>query len=247
MKLFREKLDLFIKTNKIPHIIFYGANGSGKRTVVNEFVKRIYDHDMCVVSEYTMYVNCAHGKGIKFVREELSLFCKRNINHLGGRFKTIILLNADELTVDAQSALRRSIELHSHHTRFFIVVENKSRLLRPILSRLCEIRVTSASNLHVQSNNQYVPNLDKEKTRKISKYIKQQNVNISTLLYEKGLHGGDMMNWFEQKCDHPLKYQHILAYQKAAKVFRNEKLFMLFITTFSDLRFVEDLESIDEI
>ncbi len=51
----------------------------------------------------------------------------------------MILLNADKLTIDAQSALRRCIELFSHNTRFFIVVEDKYKLLKPILSRFCEI------------------------------------------------------------------------------------------------------------
>ena len=51
------------------------------------------------------------------------------------------MYNADELTIDAQSALRRCIELFSHNTRFFIVVENKHKLLKPILSRFCEIYI----------------------------------------------------------------------------------------------------------
>ena len=55
-------------------------------------------------------------------------------------FKSIILENADSLTNDAfQSALRRCIELFSHSTRFFIIVEDKYKLLKPILSRFCEI------------------------------------------------------------------------------------------------------------
>ena len=89
-----------------------------------------------------MFVNCAHGKGIKFIRDELKQFAKTNIqfddNNL---FKSIVMYNADELTIDAQSALRRCIELFSHTTRFFIVVENKHKLLKPILSRFCEIYV----------------------------------------------------------------------------------------------------------
>ena len=66
-------------------------------------------------------------------------------------FKSIVLMNADELTIDAQSALRRCIELFSHNTRFFIIVENKYKLLNPILSRFCEIYVpdkTTVSESH---------------------------------------------------------------------------------------------------
>jgi hypothetical protein len=48
-------------------------------------------------------------------------------------------LNADKLTIDAQSAMRRCIEIFSHNTRFFIVVDDKCKILKPILSRLCEI------------------------------------------------------------------------------------------------------------
>ena len=85
-----------------------------------------------------MFVNCAHGKGIKFIREELKFFAKSNIQQdAGTSFKTIVLINADFLTIDAQSALRRCIELFSYNTRFFIIVENKHKLLNPILSRFC--------------------------------------------------------------------------------------------------------------
>ena len=138
----KSKLDFFLSTGKIPNIIFHGPSGSGKRTIVQQFISDIYQHKKEHIKAYVMYVNCAHGKGIKFVREELKFFAKTHVNVEGtGNFKTIILLNADELTIDAQSALRRCIELFSHTTRFFIVVQDKYKLLKPILSRLCEIFV----------------------------------------------------------------------------------------------------------
>jgi dihydroorotase len=67
------------------------------------------------------------------------------------KFNGVIAQHAQdpELTIDAQSALRRCIELFSHNTRFFIVVENKDKLLNPILSRFCDIFVPEpAMNLH---------------------------------------------------------------------------------------------------
>lgn len=151
----KSKLDFFIQTGKIPNIIFHGASGSGKRTIVDNFISDIYKHNKELIKTYVMYVNCAHGKGIKFVREELKFFAKTHVSVEGtGNFKTIVLSNADELTIDAQSALRRCIELFSHTTRFFIVVQDKYKLLKPILSRLCEIFVYEPSikgkkvNLH---------------------------------------------------------------------------------------------------
>ena len=138
----KEKLNYFNKICKIPNIIFHGPSGSGKRTIVNDFIKNIYNNDKSIIKSLVCYVNCAHGKGIKFIREELKFFAKTHINSNGGdTFKSIILSNADNLTMDAQSALRRCIELFSHNTRFFIIVEDKYKLLKPILSRFCEIYI----------------------------------------------------------------------------------------------------------
>jgi len=139
----KSKLNYFHSIHKIPNIIFHGPSGSGKRTIVNEFINLIYDENREKIKTLVMYVNCSHGKGIKFIREELKFFSKTHINSNGGNtFKSIVLLNADKLTMDAQSALRRCIELFSHNTRFFIVAEDKYNLMKPILSRFCEICVT---------------------------------------------------------------------------------------------------------
>jgi Cdc6-like AAA superfamily ATPase len=142
-----DKLDAFYKSEKIPHIIFHGSSGTGKQTIVNHFLLKIYGGDKQKIKNNVMTVNCAHGKGIKFIRDDLKFFAKTNIQFsCGVLFKSIVLYNADFLTIDAQSALRRCIEIFSSNTRFFIVVENKNKLLRPILSRFCEIYIPDTLN-----------------------------------------------------------------------------------------------------
>ena len=137
-----KQLNYFISIRKIPNLIFHGSSGTGKRTIVGNFINQIYEGDRNRVKSNVMFVNCAHGKGIKFIRDELKYFAKANMQcNDNNMFKSIVLMNADELTIDAQSALRRCIELFSHNTRFFIIVENKYKLLNPILSRFCEIYV----------------------------------------------------------------------------------------------------------
>lgn len=183
-----EKLAGFIRQNKIPHILFHGPSGSGKRTLVYKFVEDIYNNDKQLIKNYTMFADCAHGKGIKFIREELKFFAKTNINiHGAGHFKTIVLTNADKLTTDAQSALRRCIELFSHNTRFFIIVENKYNLLKPILSRLCDIFIGGG---HPQiprlgtSDKQSGGDIQSNKTITTSNYYK---FNIAKLLDTSGI------------------------------------------------------------
>ncbi len=137
----KDKLKTFIKLKRIPNIIFHGENGSGKKTILKYFLDSIYE-GVPDYKQYIMLVNCSQGKGIKFIREELKFFAKTNIHNLSGSiFKSIILLNAEKLTIDAQSALRRCIELFTNYTRFFIVIEDKALLIKPILSRFCSMYI----------------------------------------------------------------------------------------------------------
>ena len=263
----KEKLNYFLETGKIPNIIFHGASGSGKRTIVNNFISDIYDNNKELIKNYVMYVNCAHGKGIKFVRDELKFFAKTHVNIEGsGNFKIIVLSNADELTIDAQSALRRCIELFSHTTRFFIIVQDKYKLLKPILSRLCEIFVYEPTikgkrvNLHkhnlIKTFNTIVPQ------KKVCSWF-DNNINplklivhendlyiklmvLSNKCYEKGYSGLDLMNYIAncKDIDELKKYKMLLVFNKIKKDFRNEKLFILFILNFMLLRSNDDLENI---
>jgi DNA polymerase III delta prime subunit len=200
-----EKLNYFYKIHKIPNIIFHGGCGTGKKTIVNQFINTIYNNDKEKIKTFVMYVNCAHGKGIKFIREELKFFAKTHIISNGGDiFKSVILLNADKLTMDAQSALRRCIELFSHSTRFFIVIEDKYKLLKPILSRFCEIYVpeliikNSIVNLHnIDEDKHHLSSLQKEmkiyidglglhdtNTKSKNENIIKKNSDFSVKLYE---------------------------------------------------------------
>jgi len=137
-----KKLNYFYENHKIPHILFYGTILYEKERIASQFIHKIYQLDKQQLKFNVLAVNCC-GKGIKFIRDEIKTFAKLHMfqNHVPVSFKTILLLNTDFITEDAQSALRRSIELFSYNTRFFIIVENKNKLLKPILSRFCEIYV----------------------------------------------------------------------------------------------------------
>jgi hypothetical protein len=214
----KNKLDFFLHSKKIPHIIFHGPSGTGKRTIVNQFLSNIYGHDKVKMKSNIMFVNCAHGKGIKFIREELKFFAKSNIQfNCGVMFKTIVLLNADFLTIDAQSALRRCIELFSFNTRFFIIIENKHKLLNPILSRFCDIYIPETIgsrktmiNLHQHTIQQKYPFDDFNKNRYAMFCTKMKNiqlcshkdlVDIVTQLYELGYSCLDIIRWFRDEPD----------------------------------------------
>jgi DNA polymerase III delta prime subunit len=240
------KLKYFIDIEKIPNIIFHGPSGSGKRTLVNNFIKMIYKNDKDMIKSYVMYVNCAHGKGIKFIREELKFFAKTHTNN--GFFKSIILSNADKLTIDGQSALRRCIELFSHTTRFFIIVEDKYKLLKPILSRFCEIYLslpiinnvnTNLNKHHIEETYKFIKDKTRENwlKKKLDKSNQLKKLNeyceLSNTLYEKGYCALDLMDYIEKTTmDETRKYQLLLTFNKIKREFRNEKILMLVILNF---------------
>ena len=265
----KEKLEYFYNIHKIPNIIFNGPSGSGKSTIVNDFITMIYDGNKETIRDFVMYVNCAHGKGIKFIRDELKFFAKTHINSNGGNtFKSIVLLNGDKLTMDAQSALRRCIELFNHNTRFFIIVEDKYKLLKPILSRFCEIYV-SEPEYKGKPINLYKYNLDetfkltsvrntrgewlkKELHKSItSETTETELITFVSKLYEKGYSGLDLIKLLEDgysteltKISETKRYELLVAFNKVRKEIRNEKLLLLFMLNFMFLNLDITLENI---
>ena len=254
----KNKLKYFYEIGKIPNILFNGASGTGKSYIVTEFINLIYENDREKISNFAMFVNCSHGKGIKFIREELKMFARSHINSNGGnRFKSIILFNCDKLTIDAQSALRRCIELFSHNTRFFLTVEDKNKLLKPILSRFCEIYIPEPENIInlYKYNNSLLLNIQDCKFKRLE-YLKkniQQNIFRNQLsnrdfemneeellefiikIYEKGYSALDLIEIIENNMinvEEDRKYEILITFSKIKKEFRNEKMLLFFIINF---------------
>lgn len=239
----KKKLDGFLTSQRIPHLLFHGSSGTGKRSIIYDFINKIYQHEKHKLKTNVMFVNCAHGKGIKFIRDELKFFAKTNIQGTQGiLFKSIVLFNADSLTIDAQSALRRCIELFSYNTRFFIVVENKHKLLNPILSRFCEIYVPehidangNMLNLHqYHLERNYGPILDNSSwfESKIGADLDKSYsewVSIVSEAYESGLSCMDLIQWVKRnvRLTEERRSEITMYFHKIRAEYRCEKLLML--------------------
>lgn len=256
----KTKLNEFYESNRIPHIIFNGPSGSGKQTLVQEFLKKIYRFNENMIKNNVMHVNCSHGKGIKFIREDLKFFAKTNVQLNGGYyFKSVVLLNADNLTIDAQSALRRCIEQYSKNTRFFIIVENKQGLLPPIISRFCNIFVPYPIinqvqvNLHThflnltykQTQNE---NIQHEITSILGSGVFNHKaiMNAVNEMYDVGICCSDIVKWAsgEQKWTKKEKSEINMCFVKVKPEFRCEKLLMLYMLDFIFYRMNDPLHEL---
>lgn len=225
----QETLTRFHEQNCVPNLLFFGSMGSGKTTLVEWFIQLLFSGDREKIRQYTLRVNCAFGKGIKFIRENLKNFAKTNVGD--AMFKVIVLQNADKLTGDAQSALRRCIEEFSFNTRFFMITTNKYKLLKPILSRMCEVYVPPpVTSLHQLDVARTFPVSAAERAR--CKLFRQQVraltpesdlVAAAQAFSDQAFSAADLALYVEEAdLDTPAKYDWLMQYTKIKADFRNE-------------------------
>lgn len=199
--------------NNLPNLLLYGNNLIGKKTLLEQLLLYIYKNYKNIENN-TLILNCSLGKGnIKFIRDNLRFFANTIIHKNITNFKSIVLLNADSLTLDAQSALRRSIEIYSN-TKFFIVTANKSKIIRPILSRFCEIfcnisnlntiyKSLTINNNNNNNNNKFnsklaiiIKNFDNAIKELNNNSINNLLINYSSLIYNKGISANNLLEYF---------------------------------------------------
>ena len=244
-------------TKNIPNIIFHGENLTGKKTLLEKLLKHIYKTNENI-NKYVLEINCSHGKGnIKFIRDNLKYFGNSIVfNKNESLFKSIILVNADKLTIDAQSALRRCIEIYNHSTRFFIIVDNKNLILKPILSRFSEIYCPNKINITYKFNKNF--DFDCKKYYSLNNFINldesynivnnNNKINLYELthkLYNKSFSGNILINFIKNKLPENLnKYKFLSFIDTYKKELRDEKLIILFCLNFIYFRNINDLENI---
>jgi replication factor C small subunit len=138
------RLISFVKAQNVPHCIFAGPPGTGKTTAALCLAHDLYGPRF---RDYVMELNASDERGINVVRETVKTFARtKSIGEVS--FKVLILDEADNMTGDAQQALRRTMERYTETARFILIANYSGKIIEPIQSRCAPFRFTYLPREH---------------------------------------------------------------------------------------------------
>lgn len=155
-----ERLKSFVKSRNVPHCIFAGPPGTGKTTAALCLTRDLYGD---VYREHIMELNASDERGIDVVRETVKTFARvKSIGEIP--FKVMILDEADNMTGDAQQALRRTMERFTETCRFIMCANYSGKIIEPIQSRCAPFRF---SYLPREEHDTYLKNISEKENVKL--------------------------------------------------------------------------------
>ena len=156
-----ERLKAYAKEGNLPHLLFAGPAGTGKTTCAIALARDMFGENW---RQNYYELNSSDERGIETVRTKVKEIAR--LAPFGGTsFKIIFLDEADNLTADAQAAMRRTMETYSKTSRFILSANYSSRLIEPIQSRTAVFRFRPLKPEAIQ---EYIARIAKGEKLKIS-------------------------------------------------------------------------------
>lgn len=136
-------LKTILETGNMPHLLFYGPPGTGKTSSILAVAMELFGPNK--YKDRVTELNASDERGINIVRNKIVTLARsavggRDPGYLCPPYKIIILDEADAMTIEAQSALRKTMEDNSKVTRFCFICNYINQIIDPITSRCVKFR-----------------------------------------------------------------------------------------------------------
>ncbi|TQW07091.1 Activator 1 41 kDa subunit [Cordyceps javanica] len=189
-----------LQAANLPHMLFYGPPGTGKTSTILALAKQLYGPEM--MKSRVLELNASDERGISIVREKVKNFARMQLTNppAGYRdkypcppFKIIILDEADSMTQDAQSALRRTMEIYSKITRFCLICNYVTRIIDPLASRCSKFRFKSLDQGSAKKRLEEIATADEGDLRKAVTFLQSAARLVGAGVQPKDGDGDDAM------------------------------------------------------
>lgn len=155
-------IDSLMNKNQLPHLCFYGPAGTGKTSTILACARRLFGPKF---SSMVLELNASVDNGIKVIREQVKTFASSR-QLFGTGLKLIILDECDNMSKEAQFALRRVIEKYTSSTRFCIICNYISKIIPALQSRCMRFRFGPLGHDEIYGRLELVAQLEEVKVTK---------------------------------------------------------------------------------